>query len=249
MSPKFEVTEFRGLDYWRSPQGVEIARDPLRFLYVPDYAEHMMVAWLAQQVFDYQRQHTVTGNAITKMVMITMGALLPGVLLHDYVTYGSVPEMPHVEFGTFGVRFYSGPGQPLPMPEIIQPLSIDVRGHVVGIVEDLADLGKTAKFVRSLLISPAYGARDTVLIAPYRKSATAAFDMDTITFGIVPQDTWIITPRERVETMMKRVPYWAEKGASKTECTENLRRIGYPDYLIDDWFPIAWAHRVKPSLD
>jgi hypoxanthine phosphoribosyltransferase len=174
------------------------------------------------------------------MVMITMGALLPGVLLHDYITYATHDALPPVEFGTFGVRFYHGPGQPLPQPEIIQPLSIAVRGQIVGIVEDLADLGRTAKYVQSVLISEKYGAQETLLIAPYRKSATANFNMETITFGVVPSDTWIITPRERVETMMKRVPYWAEQGATRQACYANLVKIGYPPYLIEDWFEVAW---------
>ena len=241
MNPAFALNEdYKPLDFWRSPQGVEVPHDNLRFLYIPDYAEHMMVSSLAQQVFAYQHAHAHDGRQITKMVMITMGALLPGVLLHDYVTYATHEALPSVEFGTFGVRFYYGPGQPLAQPEIIQPLSIDVRGQVVGIVEDLADLGRTAKYVQSVLLSEQYGARETLLIAPFRKSATSNFNMETITFGVVPQDTWIITPRERVETMMKRVPYWAEQGATKEECHANLVNIGYPSYLLDDWFAVAW---------
>lgn len=233
--------DIRSLDYWKNPDGVAVHGDTLRFLYVTDWAEHMMVSWLAKEVFAYQRAHAPRGRQITKMVMITMGALLPGVLLHDAITYGAEAEMPNVEFGTFGVKFYAGPGQPLAEPYIVQPLSIDVRGHIVGIIEDLADLGRTVKYVQSVLCSPDYGAKETVLIAPYRKSAAAHFDMDVIAFGWVPADTWIITPRERVETMIKRVPFWAANGLSAEECIANLRAIGYPAYLIDAWFPSAWA--------
>jgi hypoxanthine phosphoribosyltransferase len=229
------------LNYWKSPTGVEVARDRLQFLYIPDEAEHMMISWLAKQVFAYQQRHAGTERQITKMIMITMGALLPGVLLHDYITYGASKDMPPVEFGTFGVKYYYGPGQPLTAPEIVQPLSIDVRGHNVGIVEDLVDLGGTAKFVRNLLRSDTYGARDTLLIAPFRKSATGALDMEAITYSRVPSDTWIITPRERVETMMKRVPYWRQQGTSKDECRQNLADIGYSPYLVDEWFEVAWA--------
>lgn len=232
--------EYKPLEFWRSPHGVEVPFDELQFLYIPDYAEHMMISALAKQVFEYQHNHAGDNRQITKMVMITMGALLPGVLLHDYVTYATHETLPSVEFGTFGVRFYHGPGQPLAQPEIIQPLSIDVRGHVVGIVEDLADLGRTAKYVQSVLLSEQYGARETLLIAPYRKTATANFNMETITFGVVPQDTWVITPRERVETMIKRVPYWAKQGANREQCYENLVRIGYPPYLLESWFDVAW---------
>lgn len=229
------------LEYWMNPTGVIVPFDPLRFLYVTDAAEHQMVAWLAQRVFEYQREHRDTGRAITKMVMITMGALLPGVLLHDYVTHGAPDDMPPIEFGTFGVRFYHGPGQPLATPQIVQPLSIDVAGHTVGIVEDLADMGKTALYVRSVLLER--GAREAILIAPYRKSHSALHDMPLITFGVVPQDTWVITPRERIETMFKRVPFWAAQGADEATCRDSLIRIGYAEHLIKDWFPTAWARR------
>jgi hypoxanthine phosphoribosyltransferase len=245
MVPLSTLTEntVEQLNYWRNPEGVAIQGDPLRFLYIPDEAEHMMVSWLAQEMFAYQRAHRHDGRQITKAVMITMGALLPGVLLHDAVTWGSFPDLPEVEFGTFGVKFYHGPGQPLAQPRIIQPLSIDVRDHVVAIVEDLADLGRTAQYVQDVLCSEQYGARETVLIAPYKKSKTTVFSMDVIAFGIVPADTWIITPRERIETMIKRVPYWVQQGLSQEACVQNLREIGYPEYLIEYWFPVAWAGR------
>ncbi|MCL4251223.1 MAG: hypothetical protein KJ065_23945 [Anaerolineae bacterium] len=229
------------IDFWRNPVGVEIPGDPLRFLYVTDEAEHRMVSWLAKRVFEYQRHHAGTPRQITRMVMITMGALLPGVLLQDYLAYCAPEGLPQIVFGTFGVKCYVGPGQPLPEPLIVQPLSIDVRGQTIGLVEDLIDLGHTARFVREILMSPAYGAREIVIIAPYRKSAAQIDPMETITFGQVPKDTWIITPRERIETMVKRVPFWVKQGVSRQDCIERLRLIGYPDYLIDDWFDAAWS--------
>jgi hypoxanthine-guanine phosphoribosyltransferase len=235
------------LDYWKNPAGVEIPGDPLKFLYISDEAEHRMVSRLAQRVFEYQRANAGTERQITKMVMITMGALLPGVLLQDYVAHCAAPDMPPVEFGTFGVKCYYGPGQPLEQPEIVQPLSIEVRGQTVGVVEDLIDLGGTARFVTSVLCSPEYGAREVVIIAPYRKSAAALpDDIEVISFGVVPRHTWIITPRERVETMVKRVPFWAGQGASRADCIQNLRCIGYPEYLINDWFEAAWAQTFLP---
>jgi hypoxanthine phosphoribosyltransferase len=229
------------ITYWQNPVGVDIPGDPLKFLYITDEAEHMMTSWLAKRVFAYQQANAGTPHQITKMIMITMGALLPGVLLQDYIAYCATPEMPRVEFGTFGVKCYYGPGQPLEKPEIVQPLSIDVRGHTVGIVEDLIDLGGTARFVHDILCSPDYGALDTVIIAPYRKSAAALTNgAEVITFGKIPHDTWVITPRERVETMVKRVPFWAKNGASKSQCIDYLKQIGYADYLLEEWFESAW---------
>lgn len=239
------MVDMNSLDFWRNPTGVVIPNDPLKFLYVTDDAEHRMVSWLAARFFEYQQRHLGTEREISKMVMITMGALLPGVLLQDYITHCAPPDLPKVEFGTFGVRCYLGPGQPLEHPEVVQPLSIDVRGQTVGIVEDLIDLGETTRFVHDCLCSPYCGARSTLIIAPYRKSSPAWLEgQEFIIFGNCPKDTWIIMPRERVETMVKRVPTWVQSGADKDECIRRLRVIGYPDYLIDDWFETAWERAL-----
>jgi hypoxanthine-guanine phosphoribosyltransferase len=219
------------IEFWRQPQGVEIPFDNLKFLYVPDQVEAMMVADLARQVYNYQVQHIESGEQITKAVMITMGALLPGVLLYDHLAYHPDKRLPSVEFGTLGVKYYAGPGQPLEKPIVIQDVTIDVRNQIVGVVEDLVDLGGTAKFVSEYLFQ--HGARDTILIAPYLKSRNLIDEMRVIYFGFVPDDTWIITPRERVETLIKRVRYWREQGARITDCRANLTAIGYPEYLID----------------
>jgi hypoxanthine-guanine phosphoribosyltransferase len=229
------------IEFWRQPDGVEIPFDDLKFLYIPDQVEAMMIADLARQVYEYQVQHIETHHQITKAVMITMGALLPGVLLYDHLAYHPDKRLPSVEFGTLGVRYYAGPGQPLEKPIVIQDVTIDVRNQVVGVVEDLVDLGGTAKFVSEYLDQ--HGALDTVLIAPYLKSRNLIDEMRVIYFGFVPKDTWIITPRERVETLIKRVAYWRERGATLRDCHANLAAIGYPEYLIDLYLPSAFASK------
>ena len=66
---------------------------------------------------------------------------------------------------------------------------------------------------------------------------------NVFSFGEVPQDTWIITPRERVETLMKRVKFWREElRASEEDCRGWLVKIGYPDYLINS--NLANAYRA-----
>ena len=226
------------IEFWRQPEGVAIPFDTLRFLYVPDQVESMMVADLARQVYEYQVEHIESGLQITKAVMITMGALLPGVLLYDHLAYHPDKRLPSVEFGTLGVRYYAGPGQPLEKPIVIQDVTIDVRNQIVGVVEDLVDLGGTARFVSEYLSQ--HGARDTVLIAPYLKSRNLIEDMHVIYFGVVPEDTWIITPRERVETLIKRVSFWRGQGASLHDCRANLIAIGYPEYLIELYLESAF---------
>ncbi len=103
---------------------------------------------------------------------------------------------------------------------------------VVGVVEDLVDLGGTANFVHQYLTQEKK-ARKVVLIAPYLKTTEVMDNMDVLHYGHVPKDTWIITPREKVETLIKRVPYWRNNGATIESCENNLQIIGYPQYMID----------------
>lgn len=229
------VKEFTGTidqEFWQRPEGVEVAFDKLRFLYIPDHVETYIMTQIARLVYRYQIDNIAAKQQITHAVMITMGALLPGVLLHDHLAWTLNKNIPVIDFGTLGVKFYAGPGQPLDKPRIISPLSIDVTDKVVGVVEDLVDLGGTAKFVAQYLLEERK-AQKVVLIAPYLKSTEVINQMQVIYFGHVPKDTWIITPREKVETLIKRVPHWRDNGASIQVCEENLKTIGYPEYLID----------------
>lgn len=219
-------------EFWKNPQGVEVAHDDLRFLYIPDHVETYIMTQIARSVYRYQIDNISTNEQISHTVMITMGGLLPGVLLHDHLAWSLNKNIPPIDFGTMGVKFYAGPGQPLDEPRIIRPLSIDVQDKVVGVVEDLVDLGGTALFVHQYLMAE-QNARKVVLIAPYLKSTSVMETMPVIFYGNVPKDTWIITPREKVETLIKRVPYWRDHGATIKTCEENLRNIGYPNYLID----------------
>lgn len=224
------------VDFWKQPEGVTIPDDPLKFLYIPDQVEALMVADLARQIHVYQVDHTEA--QIRKAVMVTMGGLLPGVLLHDHLAWNPDPLLPPVEFGTMGVQYYAGPGQPLDSPRIVQDVTIDVQEETVAVIEDLVDLGGTARFVAQHL--RARGADNVVLVAPYLKNRKLFDEMTVITFGFVPPDTWIITPRERVETLIKRVPFWREQGALYEDCITNLREIGYPHYLIDLYLPLVY---------
>jgi len=219
-------------EFWQNPTGIEIDFDTLKFLYVPDHVMTFIAAQMARIVYRYQIDHIAPKQQITRAVMITMGGMLPGVLLHDHLAWTLNRNIPPIAFGTMGVKFYAGPGQPLDKPRITHELSIDVNAQVVGVIEDLVDLGGTARFVAKYL-KEERGARQIVLIAPFMKSLIAPEDMEVISYGTVPKDTWIIMPREKIETLIKRVPHWRDNGASLKVCEDNLLRIGYPRYILD----------------
>jgi hypoxanthine-guanine phosphoribosyltransferase len=225
------------LEFWENPVGVEIPGDNLRFLYVTDQAGSCLVGKLAKELRLVQERRLDEGNPINKVVMITMGALFPGVLLHDYMAHLPVNGYGEMEFGTMRVKYYKGPGVPLDKPRISYPLTVDVRDQVVAIGEDLVDLGGTTKFVTKILVDK--GAKEVVMVAPFVKSAAPDLGMEVVSVSRVPKDTWIITPRERVETMVKRMPYWIDKGANLEDCVENLLQIGYDPVWLLEWFPQA----------
>lgn len=225
-------------EFWKNPQGIDIPHDPLRFLYIPDQVENFIITDMARQVYRYQVDHVESQDQIAKGVMITMGGLLPGVLLHDHLAWRLNPDVLTIEFGTLGVKFYQGPGQPLKEPYVVQDVTLNVVNQVVGVVDDLVDLGGTAKFVARYLRE--HGAKDVILIAPYLKSKGIMEEMTVLHYGYVPKDTWIITPREKVETLIKRVPFWRDQGATFEECEAYLRKIGYPEYLCDIYLRPAY---------
>ena len=229
----------RDLTTWRKPEGVAIPGDELRFLFIPDQIESDIVFELARLILAYQQQHKDTPQAITKAVMVSMGGLLPGVLLYDHLVEGRSPEMPDVEFGTIGVSLYAGPGQRLDKPEVVQDVSIPVDGATVLAIDDLGDFGRTMSFVVEIIRRK--GAREVLTLELYSKPAAQKHRPATFSFGEAPQNTWIITPRERVETLMKRVPLWRKQGASLAECRRRLvDLIGYPADLVDYYLPIAY---------
>jgi len=223
------------LDFWRTPEGVSVPDDELRFLLVPDAVEATAVFDLAQLVHHYQQkqQEQVEGGApITRALMATMGGMLPGILLYDHLAKGRAPGAPRIDFGTIGVSLYKGPNERHDTPQVQQDISIPIQDEVVLIIDDLGDRGGTLQFLTRYIADK--GARAVMTLAIYMKPQAMRICPADFYFGQVSQDTWIITPRERVETMVKRVPVWRERGANRGECRRRLVDIiGYPAPLAD----------------
>ena len=169
-----------------------------------------------------------------------MGGMLPGVLLYDHLVEGREVGMPKIQFGTVGVSLYKGPGVRHDKPLVQHGISIPISGRTVLLIDDLGDLGGTMKFLTGYIGDS--GAHKVLNQVLYMKpAARKAWEADFY-FGQIPQDTWIITPRERVETLVKRVPVWRERGADEAECRRRLVDIiGYPKALVDTYLPAVYA--------
>lgn len=220
------------IDFWRAPEGVAVPDDELSFLLVPDAVEAMAVFELAQQVHRYQQEQAAGGAPITRALMATMGGMLPGILLFDHLAKGRPPGTPRIDFGTIGVSLYKGPNERHENPRVQQDISIPVDGAVVLVIDDLGDRGGTLQFLSKYVAKK--GAKRVLTLALYMKPMAMRSCPADFYFGALPQDTWIITPRERVETMIKRVPVWRDRGANQAECYRRLvDLIGYPPQLAN----------------
>ncbi len=227
------------LDFWRKPEGVRVPDDELDFLLIPDEVESKALHEVARQVHIYQRSQLENGGAITRALIVTMGGMLPGVLLYDHLVDGRDPGVPKIQFGTVGVSLYKGPGVRYEQPLVQHGISIPISDQTVLLIDDLGDRGGTMDFLVKYVGDS--GARKVLTLALYMKPAAMDLCPADFWFGETPQDTWIITPRERVETIVKRVPVWKERGASQAECYRRLVEIiGYPADLVDYYLPRAF---------
>ena len=228
------------LAFWRKPEGVTVPDDELSFLLVPDAVVAAACFDLAKQVHAYQTAHANSRDQITRALMVTMGGLLPSVILYDHLVEGRRENIPRIEFGTVGLSLYKGPGERYENPLIQHGISIPISGQTVLVIDDLGDEGGTMQFLSRYIQDS--GAHRVLNLAMYMKPKAMQTCGADFHFGETPQHTWIITPRERVETLVKRVPLWKARGASMRECERRLiELIGYSDDEVAYYLPRAYT--------
>lgn len=228
------------LDFWRTPEGASVPDDELKFLLIPDTVESVACLDLAKQVHCWQSTQQNLSDQITRALMVTMGGLLPSVLLYDHLVEGRLQGEPKIEFGTMGVSLYKGPGERYEQPKVQHGISIAISDQTVLIIDDLGDGGGTLQFLNQFVIGS--GAHRVLSLVMYMKPKAKSVCNADFSFGETPQDTWIITPRERVETLFKRVPVWKQRGASIAECRRRLVEIiGYTRSEVDYYLERAYS--------
>lgn len=243
MNERATTPAARGLQFWRKPSGVSVPDDELNFLLVPDAVVAAACFDLARQVHAYQRACEDRRDQITRALMVTMGGLLPSVILYDHLVEGRAENIPPIQFGTIGVSLYKGPGERYKNPLIRHGISIPVSGRTVLMIDDLGDEGGTMQFLTTYIRDS--GARKALNLAVYMKPKAMKTIGADFYFGEMPQQTWVIMPRERVETLVKRVPVWKSRGASRAECKRRLVDcIGYDEALVDYYLPRAYAAEI-----
>jgi hypothetical protein len=124
-------------------------------------------------------------------------------------------------------EFYLGVAETKGEPTLTQPVSMEVDGKKVLVVDEVADTGKSLKLVKEHIIER--GATEVKIATVYYKP-----------WSIVKPDyyeketsLWIVFPWEIKETVRKMVKRCKEKGTSIEEETAKLVKAGISAGLVE----------------
>jgi hypoxanthine phosphoribosyltransferase len=159
-----------------------------------------------------------TGFKPDIIVGIARGGLLPACILTDLL---ETPELANVK-----VQFYLSVAETKGEPVITQPVSAQVKGKKVLVVDDVADTGKSLALVREHLKKE--GATDVKTATIYYKPWSALipdwFEKKT--------SRWIIFPWERKETVRRILEKCKKHEKTVEEAKEILANHGLERKLV-----------------
>ena len=149
--------------------------------------EYVPFSWedAEKSIGSLARKISESGFTPDTLVAISRGGLVPARLLSD------VLDIPNLY--TIRISFYSSVGVKKEKPEVTQPLSADLSGKNVLLVDDISDSGKSLSLALEYL-KPLNPARV--------KTATIHFKPDSLLkpdFFHSTTESWIIYPWERNE--------------------------------------------------
>ena len=124
-------------------------------------------------------------------------------------------------------EFYLGVAETKGEPTLTQPVSVDVAGKRVLVVDEIADTGKSLKLVKEHIVKQ--GAREVKVATVYYKP------WSIITPDYYEKETsrWVVFPWEIKETVQKIVKKCKEKGKSVESEIAKLVEAGIPKKLVD----------------
>ena len=123
-------------------------------------------------------------------------------------------------------EFYLGVAETKGEPTLTQPVSVNVKGKKVLVVDEVADTGKSLKLVKEHLTER--GASEikiaTVYYKPWSIVKPDYYERET--------SLWIVFPWEVKETVKKIIKKCKEKEKSVEEETQKLIESGVPAKLV-----------------
>jgi len=125
------------------------------------------------------------------------------------------------------VEFYLGVAETKGEPILTQPVSVEVKGKRVLVVDEVADTGKSLKLIKQHITEK--GASEVKIATVYYKP------WSTVKPDYYERETnrWVVFPWEIKETIQKIVKKCKEKGKSIEEDAEKLVDAGVPRKLVE----------------
>ena len=153
------------------------------------------------------------------IIGVARGGWLPALILSDLL------EAPYL--ATVRVEFYLSIAEPKGEPVITQPVSVQVKGKKVLIVDDLADTGKSLVLVRDHLKEKGATAIKiaTIYYKPWSTLTPDWFEKKT--------RRWVIFPWELKETVRHILENCKKHGKAKDEAKDMLINCGLDRRLVE----------------
>lgn len=152
------------------------------------------------------------------IVGVSRGGWPPARVLSDLLDN---PNLANVK-----VEFYLGVAETKDKPTITQPVSVNVKGKKVLVVDEVADTGKSLKIIKEHLTKE--GANEVKIATIYYKP----WSLITPDYYVKETSCWIVFPWEVKETVRKIVKKCREKGKPLEEEIAELVKAGLSKRLV-----------------
>jgi len=153
------------------------------------------------------------------IVGVSRGGWPPARILSDLLDN---PNLANVK-----VEFYVGVAETREEPILTQPVSVDVKGKNVLIVDEVADTGKSLQLIRSHLLE--MGAKEVKIATIYHKPWSSVRP----DYSVKETSRWIVFPWEIRETIRKLVNKFGSDGEALNKSVEKLVAAGLPRSLVN----------------
>jgi hypoxanthine phosphoribosyltransferase len=173
---------------------------------------YMMLLRLAQEI----KKNSFKPDII---VGVSRGGWPPARVLSDLLDN---PNLANVK-----VEFYLGVAETKGEPTLTQPVSVNVAGKKVLVVDEVADTGKSLKLIKEHLAKE--GATEVKIATIYYKP----WSIITPDYYARETSRWIVFPWEIKETIRKIIKKCREKNKPLEEEMVKLVRAGLSKKLVD----------------
>jgi hypoxanthine phosphoribosyltransferase len=159
------------------------------------------------------------------IVGVARGGWAPGRILSDLLRNACTANVK--------IEFYVGLGKTARKPMITQPVSEDVSGKKVLVVDDVSDTGESLKAARDHVLER--GASDVRTVTVYFKP-DSSFKPD---FFANSTADWIIFPWERLEATRLLITEARSEGRGLESVRGILEGCGFDDKTVDSLLQLA----------